>query len=56
LSLKPGTALRRPIQQSPVPNLFIAGAWTDTGWPPNIESAIVSARRCAEIISGHAIR
>jgi len=53
LSLKPGTALRRPIQQSPVQNLLIAGAWTDTGWPSTIESAIVSARRCAEIISSH---
>jgi glycine/D-amino acid oxidase-like deaminating enzyme len=53
LSLKPGAALLRPIQQSPVNNLVIAGAWTDTGWPANIESAIVSALRCAEIITGH---
>lgn len=52
LSLKPGMALRRPIQQSPVPNFLIAGAWTDTGWPPAIESALISARRCAEIVSG----
>ncbi|MBH0199786.1 MAG: NAD(P)-binding protein [Nitrospira sp.] len=52
LSLKPGAALLRPIQQSPVGNLLIAGAWTDTGWPANIESAVVSAQRCAEIISG----
>jgi len=52
LSLNPGTALLRPIQQSPVKNLVIAGAWTDTGWPANIESAIVSAARCAEIIAG----
>jgi hypothetical protein len=52
LSLNPGAALIRPIQQSPVKNLVIAGAWTDTGWPANIESAIVSAVRCAEIIAG----
>lgn len=52
LSLNPGAALLRPIQQSPVNNLVIAGAWTDTGWPTNIESAIVSAARCAEIIAG----
>ncbi len=51
LSLKPGAALLRPIQQSPVDNLLLAGAWTDTGWPANIESAIVSAQRCAEIIA-----
>lgn len=52
LSLNPGTALLRPIQQSPVKHLVIAGAWTDTGWPANIESAIVSAAHCAEIIAG----
>jgi glycine/D-amino acid oxidase-like deaminating enzyme len=52
LSLNPGAALLRPIQQSPVKHLLIAGAWTDTGWPANIESAIVSAARCAEIIAG----
>lgn len=51
LSLKPGAALLRPIQQSPVGNLLIAGAWTDTGWPANVESAIVSAQRCADIIA-----
>lgn len=54
LSLKPGAALIRPIQQSPINNLVITGAWTDTGWPANIESAIVSAMRCAEIIAGRA--
>lgn len=56
LSLKPGAALLRPIQQSPVDNLLIAGAWTDTGWPANIESTIVSAQRCADIISGRGRR
>jgi hypothetical protein len=52
LSLKPGAALLRPIQQSPFQNLLVAGAWTETGCPANVESAIVSARRCAEIIAG----
>jgi uncharacterized protein with NAD-binding domain and iron-sulfur cluster len=51
LSLKPGAALLRPIQQSPMGNLLIAGAWTDTGWPANLESAIVSAQRCADVIA-----
>jgi uncharacterized protein with NAD-binding domain and iron-sulfur cluster len=51
LSLQPGAAMLRPIQKSPIPNLLVAGAWTDTGWPPNAESAIVSANRCAEIIA-----
>ncbi|BFU96317.1 MAG: putative Pytoene desaturase [Nitrospira sp.] len=52
LSLAPGTKVRRPIQTSPIPNLLVAGAWTDTGWPANLESAILSAERCAAIISG----
>ncbi len=50
LSLSPGAALLRPIQRSPIHNMVLAGAWTDTGWPPQIESALLSARRCAEAI------
>jgi uncharacterized protein with NAD-binding domain and iron-sulfur cluster len=52
LLLQPGTKVRRPIQSCPIPNLLLAGAWTDTGWPANLESAIVSGERCAKIISG----
>jgi flavin-dependent amine oxidoreductase len=48
LLLKPGTKSHRPIQHSPIANLLVAGAWTDTGWPPNLESAIVSGNRCAD--------
>ncbi|MBI3807368.1 MAG: FAD-dependent oxidoreductase [Nitrospirae bacterium] len=51
LSLKPGTKLHRPIQRSPIANLLLAGSWTDTGWPPNLESAIVSGNRCADAIT-----
>ena len=50
LSLGPGTKMRRPLQRSPIANLVLAGAWTDTGWPANVESAIISGERCAEII------
>jgi hypothetical protein len=52
LALPPGTNVLRPIQRSPVPNLLLAGAWTDTGWPANLESAIVSGQRSAELIMG----
>ncbi len=52
LALRPGTNVHRPIQRSPISNLLLAGAWTDTGWPANLESAIVSGERCAEIIAG----
>jgi uncharacterized protein with NAD-binding domain and iron-sulfur cluster len=51
LSLRPGTKLHRPIQRSPIANLLLAGSWTDTGWPPNLESAIVSGNRCADAIA-----
>ncbi|MEP6891630.1 MAG: FAD-dependent oxidoreductase, partial [Nitrospirota bacterium] len=53
LSLRPGAKLHRPIQQSPIANLLLAGAWTDTGWPPNLESAIVSGNRCADAIASN---
>jgi len=52
LSLVPGTARLRPLQQSPIQNMLIAGAWTDTGWPANLESALVSAQRCSESVTG----
>lgn len=52
LSLEPGAGLHRPIPQSPLRNFLVAGAWTDTGWPANAESALISARRCREIITG----
>ncbi|CUS33042.1 hydroxysqualene dehydroxylase [Candidatus Nitrospira nitrificans] len=53
LSLAPGAAQLRPLQQSPIENLLVTGAWTDTGWPANLESALVSAHRCAELVSAH---
>ncbi|MDH5726162.1 MAG: FAD-dependent oxidoreductase [Nitrospira sp.] len=52
LSLAPGTARLRPLQHSPIRNMLVAGAWTDTGWPANLESALISARRCTEIVTG----
>lgn len=53
LSLRPGTKSQRPIQRSPIANLLVAGAWTDTGWPPNLESAIVSGNHCADAVALH---
>ena len=37
----------RPGCGTPVPNLFIAGDWTDTGYPATIEGAIMSGERSA---------
>lgn len=56
LSLKPGTTAHRPLQRSPFSNLLLAGAWTDTGLPSTVESAIVSGNRCAQTILDQAGR
>jgi len=37
----------RPECDTPVPNLFIAGDWTNTGYPATIEGAIMSGEKCA---------
>ena len=46
----PGSARRRPGARTNVPGLYLAGAWTDTGWPATMESAVrsgVAAARAA---------
>jgi len=35
----PGVDRWRPKQQTSVPRLFLAGDWTDTGWPATMEGA-----------------
>lgn len=42
----------RPPSTTPIPNLFLAGDWTDTGLPATIESAIESGRRAAVATGG----
>ena len=49
-SVRPGTDDLRPPQQSPVPNLQLAGDWTATGWPATMEGAVRSGYRAAENI------
>jgi squalene-associated FAD-dependent desaturase len=46
----PGTRPLRPGPQTPVPGVVLAGAYTDTGWPATMESAVrsgLAAARCA---------
>jgi squalene-associated FAD-dependent desaturase len=46
----PGVAARRPGPTTSVPNLFLAGAWTDTQWPATMESAVRSGHAAAQAL------
>ena len=45
----PGTARLRPGPRTAVPGVFLAGSWTDTGWPATMESAVRSGAAAAEL-------
>lgn len=47
----PGVRRLRPTQATPVPNLFLAGDWTATGWPATMESAVRSGFLAASAAS-----
>jgi len=46
----PGTARHRPAAQTALPGLALAGAWTDTGWPATMESAVRSGHAAASAV------
>jgi squalene-associated FAD-dependent desaturase len=48
---RPGTAAQRPGPDTGRPNVVRAGAWTDTGWPATMESAVRSGRRAALVLA-----
>lgn len=41
----------RPSNKSKYDNLFLAGDWTDTGFPSTIESAVKSGKICSKLIN-----
>jgi len=41
-SAAPGTEALRPPAATGIPNLFLAGDWTSTGWPATMEGAVRS--------------
>ena len=43
----PGTAALRPSAATNLPGLVLAGAWTATGWPDTMESAVRSGLAAA---------
>jgi squalene-associated FAD-dependent desaturase len=51
VALRPGTAGARPGPRTSCPNVTRAGAWTATGWPATMESAIRSGRAAARMLS-----
>jgi squalene-associated FAD-dependent desaturase len=58
-SAAPETEVLRPPAQTPIPNLFLAGDWTRTGWPATMEGAVRSGYIAAEAVAkaaGHPVR
>jgi uncharacterized protein with NAD-binding domain and iron-sulfur cluster len=43
----PGTARLRPGPRTATDGLYLAGSWTDTGWPATMESAVRSGLAAA---------
>ncbi|MBD0291522.1 MAG: FAD-dependent oxidoreductase [Thermoleophilia bacterium] len=52
----PGTAAHRLGAATGRPNVARAGAWTDTGWPATMESAVRSGRAAARLVHDFASR
>jgi zeta-carotene desaturase len=50
-SAAPETEALRPPAQTAIPNLFLAGDWTRTGWPATMEGAVRSGYIAAEAVT-----
>jgi monoamine oxidase len=48
----PGSRRLRPGTRTSVPGLYLAGAWTDTGWPATMEGAVRSGLAAAQAAIG----
>ncbi len=51
-SAAPGLESRRPTARTVIPNLFLAGDWTRSGWPATMEGAVRSGYLAAEAATG----
>jgi len=49
-SPQPGVDRWRPKQQTGIGKMFLAGDWTDTGWPATMEGAVRSGYLAAEAV------
>jgi squalene-associated FAD-dependent desaturase len=52
IALRPETEALRPGPRTSRPNVVRAGAWTNTGWPATMESAVRSGRAAARALAG----
>ena len=50
-SAVPNLESKRPLQNTPIPNLFLAGDWTRSGWPATMEGAVRSGYLAAEAVT-----
>jgi uncharacterized protein with NAD-binding domain and iron-sulfur cluster len=50
-SAKPGLESARPMSRTRIPNLFLAGDWTRSGWPATMEGAVRSGYLAAEAVT-----
>jgi zeta-carotene desaturase len=50
-SAAPETEHLRPTPDSGVPNVYLAGDWTRTGWPATMEGAVRSGYLAAEWVA-----
>ena len=50
-SARPGLEARRPVSQTKLRNLFLAGDWTRSGWPATMEGAVRSGYLAAEAVA-----
>src|SRR5579863_1043914 len=53
-SAGPGLEPLRPANRTHIPNLFLAGDWTKSGWPATMEGAVRSGYLAAEAVSAAA--
>jgi zeta-carotene desaturase len=51
-SAAPNLESRRPMSRTSIPNLYLAGDWTRSGWPATMEGAVRSGYLAAEAVSG----
>ena len=50
-SAAPGLEALRPVSKTAVPNFYLAGDWTRSGWPATMEGAVRSGYLAAEAVA-----